>query len=112
MNGLSTVEKPSVQSTIEQVEKENNSNDAPVVEYGDHQTDDNDADVSIPTSKQISSGMSTAIVVRQENGSRGYLPMTIWEILLRIMGFGSNGNNTSAPRSGSGSSHSIPAMIV
>jgi hypothetical protein len=43
-------------------------------------------EADLPDSERIARGQSTALVVRGAKGSRGFLPFTIWQILLRIMG--------------------------
>lgn len=67
--------------------------------------EEEDLVVAITESERIATGQSTAIVVRQNNGTRGFLPFNLWEILLRIIGLSDNNG-----RGGQGDARHI--MIV
>jgi hypothetical protein len=66
--------------------------------------EEEDSVIEIPESERIAKGHSTAIVVRQNNGARGFLPFSLWQILLRIIGLSNDGRH--------GHSDSSPVMIV
>lgn len=56
-------------------------------------------------SDKITAGHSTAIALR--NGQRGFFPLSLWQILLRIIGMGENGLPSSTKRGGA-----QPAIII
>ena len=68
----------------------------PGAESYDDDADDDDDAVATPSH-------STAIIVRPKDGHNGFLPMNIWQLLLRIIGFNNDGGDTGAAR---------PAIIV
>jgi hypothetical protein len=57
------------------------------IEGGDHASAAESADQAKNFSERIASGESTAIVVRVP-GNRGFFPVSLWQILLRIIGMG------------------------
>ena len=67
-----------------------------------------DSDQTTLDSQRIAAGQSTAIALRHGSGHQGFFPLSLWEIILRIIGLGEDrgANNSSSIR------HSQPVMIV
>jgi len=71
-----------------------------------------DSDQKTPDSQRIAAGQSTAIALRHGSGHQGFFPLSLWEIILRIIGLGEDRGTSSSSSSSSSSRHSQPVMIV
>lgn len=76
--------------------------------------DSQNMDTEMRPSERIATGRSTAIAVRTNTGRNGFLAVSLWQILLRIIGLGSDA--PSAPQRSastrSSTSQSQPVMLI
>lgn len=88
---------------------ESTTTNQPEDTVGDMKGDETDYDkLDMLDSERISRGQSRSIVVRGNNGPRGFLSFNIWQILLRIIGLNDGDRRTS----GRVGASTTPAMII